>query len=136
MSLCSYIHNAAEVGASESLKPKPDNSSTAFREITSLSHEAGPDDYNRPEVYIPPVKLYAVRLEGKSTLSPWFSTIRDSMTITSPDYTWGIATASLGMHENHTLGDKFAAIQEAGFQNCEIGLGEYTAWVRGQVPNL
>lgn len=51
-------------------------------------------------------------------------------------YPWGIACASLGMHPNHTLDKKLRAIRDAGFTNCEIGLGEYCTWVRDQVPSL
>jgi sugar phosphate isomerase/epimerase len=58
------------------------------------------------------------------------------MPLSETEYPWGIACASLGMHENHTLENKFRAIQEAGFKYCEIGLGEYSSWVRAQMPNL
>lgn len=46
------------------------------------------------------------------------------------------ATPSLGMHANHTLEKKFAAMQEAGYKYAEMGFGNYMAWVRSLEPDL
>jgi sugar phosphate isomerase/epimerase len=52
------------------------------------------------------------------------------------DFRFGVATASLGMAAVHTLELKFAALQKFGFTCCELGFGEYVAWVRRQCPHL
>jgi hypothetical protein len=46
------------------------------------------------------------------------------------------ATPSLGMHANHTLESKFAALQAAGYKYTELGFGNYMAWVRSLEPEL
>ncbi|EON68432.1 hypothetical protein W97_07756 [Coniosporium apollinis CBS 100218] len=52
------------------------------------------------------------------------------------DFRFGVATASLGMAALHTLELKFAALQKSGFTCCELGFGEYVAWVRRRCPHL
>lgn len=49
---------------------------------------------------------------------------------------FGVATASLGLHENHTLDQKLRALQEAGIKYIELGFGSYMSWVREQLPEL
>lgn len=49
---------------------------------------------------------------------------------------FGVATASLGLLDSHTLENKFKALQDAGFQYCELGFGAYMSWVRERVPGL
>jgi hypothetical protein len=49
---------------------------------------------------------------------------------------FGVATASLGMNEIHTLDEKFRALQKAGITFTELGFGAYVSWVREQLPNL
>lgn len=49
---------------------------------------------------------------------------------------FGVATASLGLDDAHTLEMKFQALQKAGFKYCELGFGSYMAWVREKVPKL
>ncbi|KAL7418290.1 hypothetical protein Q5752_006746 [Cryptotrichosporon argae] len=51
-------------------------------------------------------------------------------------YRFGIATASLGFHAEHTLERKFAAIQQAGFQYAGLGFENYVDWVRQHHPDL
>jgi sugar phosphate isomerase/epimerase len=51
-------------------------------------------------------------------------------------FRFGVATASLGMAASHTLELKLAALQKSGFTCCELGFGEYVAWVRRQCPDL
>jgi hypothetical protein len=49
---------------------------------------------------------------------------------------FGVATASLGLLDSHTLESKFKALQDAGIQYCELGFGTYMSWVRERVPGL
>lgn len=49
---------------------------------------------------------------------------------------FGVATASLGLLESHTLDQKFQALQDAGIEYCELGFGAYMSWVRARCPNL
>jgi hypothetical protein len=52
------------------------------------------------------------------------------------DLRFGVATASLGLSDSHTLEQKFKALQDAGIQYCELGFGSYMAWVRARCPDL
>ncbi|KAH8756212.1 xylose isomerase-like protein [Diaporthe sp. PMI_573] len=51
-------------------------------------------------------------------------------------FRWGFATASLSMQAKHTLEDKFHALQHAGFEYAELGMGGFIEWVRQQNSNL
>lgn len=51
-------------------------------------------------------------------------------------FPFGVAAASLGMHANHTLHNKFDALQKAGIRYAELGFGGYMAWVRSELPDL
>lgn len=48
----------------------------------------------------------------------------------------GYASQCLGMHPNHTLENKFAAMADNGFKYVELGFGNFVAWVRSKEPNL
>ncbi|OCF41148.1 3-dehydroshikimate dehydratase [Kwoniella heveanensis CBS 569] len=51
-------------------------------------------------------------------------------------FRFGVAAASLGMHPSHTLVDKFAALQKAGFKYVEVGFAGYMDWLRQELPEL
>lgn len=51
-------------------------------------------------------------------------------------FRFGVATASLGFAASHTLEAKLKALQTAGFKYCELGFGEYVAWVRSVRPDV
>ena len=59
-----------------------------------------------------------------------------SMPLSLKSHRLGVATASLGMNAIHTLETRFAALRKAGFAFCEVGFGDYIAWVRSQSPHL
>lgn len=51
-------------------------------------------------------------------------------------FRFGVATASLGFHENHTIESKFLALERAGFHHVCVGFEDYVNWVRLKQPNL